>query len=552
MLDNNKLFNIINSINLDGIQINDVIDNIIKLYIKESITLNSLKIIKKKFIIDVNQISNNKKLLKTDFLKIYNKFDLFKNPKLFPDLEIQRFRIKNNEQEISLIKNINMLIMDEFNLNEKPAIGDIYFYITLNNNIISSLQINIEKDKKRITNFATSSKMRKIGLGTYLLNYALTYLNEVNKIIYLHVNKTKSTCTNLIKFYSNLGFVRCSELDRNNGIGLAFCKNCNDLFDKYFLSELTGAYLESTLKKNEIYKLCDNDKPIQLEIEFENDILILDYSDKSLLIKGDYTKNIKQELKDLNCKWNPTLKGWIVSKKKYYENFDKFNYLLKSEDSEDSEYSEDKKEVKKEDKKEVKKEDKKEVNKEPNKEAKKEPKKEAKKKQQKNIKQQLKSDDIIAVNKICKNLTSDDKKFLGDSVSYYITYGEYKNVNNKYTTYQVCKLPRDENNKIISNSFLYNYLLYNLSSYIYSLFYDKKNINPNNVEWLITFGISKDDLSLFKNYIINDINISESEFENIKLNWINTLQKQYIKFGGLYKKSILFSGNYLDKRKKNV
>ena len=268
-------------------------------------------------------------------MKFFNNISIFKNPQIFPKISINKIinyrknLEKSKTSEQLDISNINALVMNVFQIEDKPANGDMYFYIKQDDNIISTLQIIIEQNKKRIANLVTHPKMRSIGIGTYLINYTLQYINEANKIIYLHVNKTKSTCKKLINYYSNLGFRRCSELDRNNGIGLAFCKNCNDLFDKYFLSEVSRVYLESTLKKNEIYKLCDNDKPIQSEIEIDNDILILNYSDKSLLIKGDYTKNIKQELKDLNCKWNPTLKGWIVSKKKYYENFDKFNYLFK-------------------------------------------------------------------------------------------------------------------------------------------------------------------------------------------------------------------------------
>lgn len=40
------------------------------------------------------------------------------------------------------------------------------------------------------------------------------------------------------------------------------------------------------------------------------------YSEKSYLIFGD-TKSIKEQIKELGCKWNSKLKGWIVSKKQF-------------------------------------------------------------------------------------------------------------------------------------------------------------------------------------------------------------------------------------------
>lgn len=47
-------------------------------------------------------------------------------------------------------------------------------------------------------------------------------------------------------------------------------------------------------------------------------IEIVDYNEKSILIKGD-TKPLKEKLKELGGRYNPTLGGWIFSKKKKEE-----------------------------------------------------------------------------------------------------------------------------------------------------------------------------------------------------------------------------------------
>jgi SprT protein len=41
---------------------------------------------------------------------------------------------------------------------------------------------------------------------------------------------------------------------------------------------------------------------------------IINYSEKALLVKGD-TRPHKEQLKEIGGKWNPTLKGWIFSKR---------------------------------------------------------------------------------------------------------------------------------------------------------------------------------------------------------------------------------------------
>ena len=45
---------------------------------------------------------------------------------------------------------------------------------------------------------------------------------------------------------------------------------------------------------------------------------ITDYTEKSILLKGD-TKPHKEKIKELGGKYNPTLGGWIFSKKKKEE-----------------------------------------------------------------------------------------------------------------------------------------------------------------------------------------------------------------------------------------
>jgi DNA topoisomerase-1 len=49
--------------------------------------------------------------------------------------------------------------------------------------------------------------------------------------------------------------------------------------------------------------------------EKEEEIYIEDYSEKAIIVKGD-TKPHSEPLKEMNGKWNKTLKGWIFSKKK--------------------------------------------------------------------------------------------------------------------------------------------------------------------------------------------------------------------------------------------
>lgn len=43
---------------------------------------------------------------------------------------------------------------------------------------------------------------------------------------------------------------------------------------------------------------------------------LVEYTEKSLLLKGKETKEYKKEIKELGGKWNSSLKGWIFSKKK--------------------------------------------------------------------------------------------------------------------------------------------------------------------------------------------------------------------------------------------
>lgn len=50
-----------------------------------------------------------------------------------------------------------------------------------------------------------------------------------------------------------------------------------------------------------------------------NDITVIDYSDKSILLCGIGTKDKKDILKKYKCRWNPRLSGWICSKKNEQE-----------------------------------------------------------------------------------------------------------------------------------------------------------------------------------------------------------------------------------------
>ncbi len=47
-----------------------------------------------------------------------------------------------------------------------------------------------------------------------------------------------------------------------------------------------------------------------------SDISFDDYSPKSILITGEGTKACKEQLKQIGCRWNLPLKGWICSKSK--------------------------------------------------------------------------------------------------------------------------------------------------------------------------------------------------------------------------------------------
>jgi len=50
-----------------------------------------------------------------------------------------------------------------------------------------------------------------------------------------------------------------------------------------------------------------------------NDITVIDYSEKSILLCGKGTKDKKDILKKYNCRWNPRLSGWVCSKKNEQE-----------------------------------------------------------------------------------------------------------------------------------------------------------------------------------------------------------------------------------------
>lgn len=51
------------------------------------------------------------------------------------------------------------------------------------------------------------------------------------------------------------------------------------------------------------------------EDEESDEVRAIRYTDRSILVKGD-TKSMKDQLKEIGGKWNPTLKGWIFSIKK--------------------------------------------------------------------------------------------------------------------------------------------------------------------------------------------------------------------------------------------
>ena len=53
---------------------------------------------------------------------------------------------------------------------------------------------------------------------------------------------------------------------------------------------------------------------------------IVDYSEKSFLVKGEKTKLFKEEFKKMNGSWNRTLGGWIFSK----QHKEKLNSLINS------------------------------------------------------------------------------------------------------------------------------------------------------------------------------------------------------------------------------
>jgi hypothetical protein len=48
-------------------------------------------------------------------------------------------------------------------------------------------------------------------------------------------------------------------------------------------------------------------------------LVLENYSEKAILLKGDKTKEFKENIKSLGGKWNSTLKGWIFPKTKEAE-----------------------------------------------------------------------------------------------------------------------------------------------------------------------------------------------------------------------------------------
>jgi hypothetical protein len=70
-----------------------------------------------------------------------------------------------------------------------------------------------------------------------------------------------------------------------------------------------------TLKKHK----CPVSPPLvkKAVLNAQNKITITTYSDRSVVIRGN-TKQLKEKLKELNCRWNPNLEGgpgWIASKR---------------------------------------------------------------------------------------------------------------------------------------------------------------------------------------------------------------------------------------------
>src|SRR3989344_9681551 len=73
---------------------------------------------------------------------------------------------------------------------------------------------------------------------------------------------------------------------------------------------------KSEVKKNTDKKEVTNGvekKEIIIDaLERIGDFVITNYSEKAILVTGEKTKNIKEQLKEIGGKWNPTLKGWIL------------------------------------------------------------------------------------------------------------------------------------------------------------------------------------------------------------------------------------------------
>jgi len=101
----------------------------------------------------------------------------------------------------------------------------------------------------------------------------------------------------------------------------------------------------SRKKEDDIMELLGKDLDVMSEAsgvkknkpEANSAIEIIDYSDKSILVKGTDTKKFKEELKGLNGRWNASLGGWIFSKKKKPEVMKLFNKVDEEENESDEE-----------------------------------------------------------------------------------------------------------------------------------------------------------------------------------------------------------------------
>jgi len=507
-----------------------------------------------------------------DFEKINLQLNKINIPKpydsqKFPNLSFKIIK-QNSNIKLNYITKLKLkkLIQKSFNKQQIELFGINHYYIIQDDNdIISLVQVKLDneflqKKQKLLCNICTSPEWRGIGLATKLINRCLDDISQVNFTIMLWVNKTKPTCNKLIKYYQKLGFHKDELKNHKDGIGLAYVKECNDLFDKYFIrggrDDIDIKEDMSCDKKEEIRKEINNfnidNIPKNLNAEYFKQLI-----DDEELCKNIFKVLTYWENKEKKNKIGQREIKKIMKSSKFEELLNNLspNYKKKYLKLKEVKYQNTTKTGTKTNKPTL------DLNKLSGWDEKvceliykifsKEVPEQSRiyKEESKTTKSTKTKNTNLSSTIVCGKLSSDDKKFFDDEqYSYTISKDDKKKdelkeeKDREFKKYQTCQLIRNDEGNIDFLCSLYNDYLFYLSSYVE----DKLNNNEIeyiNVEWLIIFGIRNEDVTQLKEEL-QIYNKSIIKWNKMINNWDKDLESKYLEYKSKYKgKQSLCFGN---------